>query len=131
MRRFFAIALLVAAGCTAGDEEPAPPTLAELQATIFGPRCGVGGCHGSVTPQEGLDLSSESATAASALGVTAGQTFNGSAVQRVQPGNASASYLYLKVAGTPGIQGTAMPQAGALTQAEIDSIGAWIDAGAN
>ena len=53
-----------------------------------------------------------------------------SGFKRVAPGNAKDSYLYMKVAGDPRITGFRMPFGGMLSDAEIDEIGAWIDAGA-
>jgi hypothetical protein len=52
-------------------------------------------------------------------------------MQRVQPGNASNSYLIHKLEGAPGIVGGRMPLAlPPLDQGSIDVIRQWITSGA-
>lgn len=96
-------------------------TLSQLQADIFTPRCA--GCH---PPTEGLDLSA---------GQTYGSTVNVPSnempgLMRVKPGDPDNSYLYRKIRGV-GITGGRMPQGGPyLSQADIDKVKGWIEAGA-
>lgn len=138
-----ALSLAVAACTGGGDDDddaatsptpactPVGSTLTDLQSAVFTPNCALSSCHGSAAPQQGLDLSA-GATHANTVGVTAMQTFNGNSVLLVDTaGGANASYLYLKVTGATGIQGTLMPPTGQpLCQEKIDAIAAWINAGA-
>jgi uncharacterized protein (TIGR03118 family) len=104
-----------------------PPTLATLQATIFGPRCST--CHtgGGGTLPSSMNLSSASATLAALVNVT---SLEEPTIKRVNPGSPNTSYLIQKLEGTQTV-GVRMPAAGAfLTQAEIDGVRAWIQAGA-
>ncbi len=108
---------------------PPPPavSLADLQATIFGPICS--GCHtgGGATLPAAMNLSSTAATFASLVGVASIEV---PALQRVQAGNADNSYLIDKLEGTQTV-GSQMPLFGTpLDQATIDQVRAWIDAGA-
>ena len=137
------VALLLCAalaGCAGGGDDdddgcdPLPNNnLSTLQAQIFTPSCGaLSSCHDSLAPAgPGLNLT-EGATHAETVGVTATQLFEGGTVEFVDvAGGHEASYLWLKVAGDPGIQGNAMPDTGqTLCQEKIDAIAAWIDAGA-
>jgi uncharacterized protein (TIGR03118 family) len=103
------------------------PTLATLQANIFGPRCS--GCHtgvGGVLPGS-MNLSSASATAASLIGVTSLEV---PALKRVTAGDPNNSYVVQKVEGTAAF-GVQMPAGLApLSTTEIGDIRAWIQAGA-
>lgn len=146
---FGALALsLAVAACTGGGDDdddaatsptpactPVGSTLTELQSAVFTPSCALASCHGPTNPQppqQGMSLNSTAATHANTVGVTAFQTFNGNSVLLVDTaGGASASYLYLKVTGATGIQGSIMPPTGQpLCQEKIDAIAAWINAGA-
>jgi mono/diheme cytochrome c family protein len=102
------------------------PTLAQLQASVFSPRCS--GCHtggGSSLPAS-MDLTSASATHASLVNVNSVQT----GMPRVAPGNPNGSYVIHKLEGTQTV-GQRMPAGGPfLDQATIDQIRAWIQAGA-
>jgi hypothetical protein len=127
--------LLVSTSC-GGDgvlepRTPQPPngapTLSALQASIFTPRCAVDGCHAPPAPQQGMDLSAGSLYAYT-VGVDATEL---SGFKRIAPGNAADSYLYMKIAADSRIAGIPMPADGTtLSTAEIQAIGAWIDAGA-
>lgn len=131
MRRSILVLVHFLSACAVEEDEPEPPTLTELQAQVFGPSCGYAGCHGGATPAEGLDLSSAMSSFTTTVGVTATQTFNGSPASRVAVGNADASYLFLKITGTTGVQGAPMPLGLApLPQDRIDAIAEWINAGA-
>lgn len=102
-------------------------TLTQLQSSIFTPRCA--SCHtggGSSLPAS-MNLSSESATRASLVGVASVEV---PSLQRVAPGDPDNSYLIHKLEGTQ-TSGARMPLGGPfLDQATIDSVRAWIQAGA-
>ena len=105
------------------------PTLTALQLSIFTPKCAVRGgfCHVSPQPAQGMDLSAGN-TFLSTVGVDSVEL---SDLKRVSPGNATDSYLYMKVAGDPRIVPVQMPMVGdLLSPAELDAVRAWIDAGA-
>jgi hypothetical protein len=136
MRRFPWIVLLgvVAASC-GGDgvlepTTPPPsgaPSLASLQASIFTPRCALPTCHAPPAPQQGMDLSAGGFYAYT-VGVDSAEL---SGFKRVAPGNSADSYLRMKVSADPRIIGSPMPADNTtLSQAEIQAIAAWIDAGA-
>ena len=103
------------------------PTLAQLQANIFGPRCS--GCHtggGGVLPGS-MNLSSAAATFAALVNVT---SLEEPTQKRVLPNTPNNSYLITKLSGTQTV-GQRMPLGGPfLSQAEIDGVRAWIQAGA-
>ena len=99
------------------------PTLPEIQAIVFTPKCAV--CHtgvGAVLPGV-MDLTSVAASRAALVSVQSIQ----SALNRVEPGQPANSYLVQKIDGTAASQ---MPPSGPLPQAEIDAIVQWILDGA-
>lgn len=107
---------------------PATVTLAQLQSTIFSPRCS--GCHtgGGGTLPASMNLSSAAATFAALVNVASTEQ---PALLRVKPNDAANSYLIHKLEGAAGITGDRMPQGGPfLDQATIDQVKAWINAGA-
>lgn len=89
---------------------------------IFTASCG---CHGGGQPAQGLSLAEGSAFAA-LVGVASSQQ---PGMMRVEPGAPEASYLLSKLQADPPV-GERMPVGGSLTAAQIDSINAWIAAGA-
>ncbi|MDZ7344473.1 MAG: Ig-like domain-containing protein [candidate division KSB1 bacterium] len=104
---------------------PAPAlqaTLSSIQANIFTPKCVNAGCH----PGGGAPMSLQSgASFGTLVGVNSAY-----GRPRVAPGNANNSALYLKAIGDVAT-GARMPLAGPpLSQAETDSIRAWINRGA-
>jgi len=105
-------------------------TLQSIQDTVFTPSCATAGCHdGPIGPglPGGQDLSSLANSFASLVGVASEQVPN---LLRVNPGNADDSYLVQKLEGT-ATSGNQMPLGGnPLSQATIDNIRAWINAGA-
>ena len=124
------------------------PTLTNVYATIIGQRCV--GCHrpggGGVTVGM-LDMSTQPAAFANLVGVNAQGIGAGTSgktcaslmppVLRVSPNHSADSLLVNKVHskrdGTNPLCGSPMPLPAAappLTQAEVDLIAAWIDAGA-
>lgn len=95
---------------------------------IFTANCATRGCHSGLRPQEGLDLSPGNAYGAT-VGVATTQC-SGRRV-RVSPGDPSQSYLMNKLLGKNICTGSQMPKAGtSLSQSDLDTIGAWICAGA-
>ncbi len=124
------------------------PTFTNVYTTIIGQRCI--DCHhpgGSGVAVGKLDMSTPAAAFANLVGVHAQGTGAGTsgitcasvtpALVRVVPGDANSSLVFHKVqgklAGTLAPCGSPMPlpaAAEALTQAEVDLISAWIDAGA-
>ena len=112
---------------------PAPPppaavTLAQLQSTIFTPRCS--SCHtgGGAALPASMNLTSAAATFAALVNVASTEQ---PALQRVLPNDAANSYLIHKLEGAAGITGDRMPLGGPfLDQATIDQVKSWIDAGA-
>ena len=104
------------------------PTLTALQESIFTPKCALRGglCHVS-TPAAEMDLSAGK-TFTSTVRVVSLESPN---FERVSPGNAANSYLYMKIVGDPRIIGERMPVVGdLLSPAELAAVRAWIDAGA-
>ena len=105
-------------------------TLAQIQASIFTPRCTL--CHDGSQPANGI--------LPGAMNLNAGASFANlvnvasqqqPSVLRVVPGNPDASYLVRKLEGAPGITGQRMPFGGPfLDAAAIAQVRAWIAAGA-
>lgn len=110
-----------------GGEETAipevffPEVLAIFQAECF--------CHRSPMPAAALDLNDDAAYD-SIVSVPSAQA---AGVDRVSPGDADGSYLYLKLLGeqlSVGGAGTRMPQGGVLPDDQLDLIRHWILGGA-
>lgn len=95
-------------------------------------RCGTAKCHGGEKPKEGLDLSSEAALQATAIGKDAAQA----SLKRIAPGDPEASYLFLKITkqrrtDDKRIKWRSMPPGPLpLNESEITLIETWIKAGA-
>jgi uncharacterized protein (TIGR03118 family) len=110
---------------------PTATTLAQLQASLFTPRCS--GCHDGSAPAGGplpgsMNLSNAAASYAALVGVA---SLEQPAVLRVSPGNPDASYLVRKVEGAASISGSRMPLGGPfLDTATIAQIRSWIGSGA-
>lgn len=98
-------------------------TLSSIQANIFTPKCVNAGCHPG--------------TGGGPMSLRSGDSF-GTLVNvnsaygrpRVAPGNANNSTLYLKVIGNNAVGGRMPVLGNPLSQAETDSIAAWINRGA-
>jgi uncharacterized protein (TIGR03118 family) len=102
-------------------------TLAQLQTSIFTPKCA--GCHtgGGATLPSSMNLTSAANTHAALVNVT---SLNEPAFKRVLPGDPNNSYIIHKLEGTQ-IVGARMPFGGPfLDQPTIDQVRAWIQAGA-
>jgi hypothetical protein len=86
--------------------------------------CSDSGCHGGARPAESLDLSTATVGRAQLVNISSGQC---SARKRVLPNDLAGSYLINKLTGSGMCSGSAMPKAGGgLTQAELDTVRAWI-----
>lgn len=106
---------------------PAAATLTEIQDTIFTPRCAFDGCHAGPLPQQGMDLSPGVARG-SIVGVPSAEL---TMLDRVEPGDPTNSYLWMKLAGDARIVGERMPFGGPyLSDEEIERVRSWIAAGA-
>ena len=105
------------------------PTLSGSVQPIFNTNCALSGCHAGSSPQVGQNLSA-GVSFANIVGVASNQ----SALLRVKAGDADSSYLVHKIQGTQGTVGGSCCQmplgASALSQDNIDTIKAWIAAGA-
>lgn len=100
---------------------PLAATLSSLQANVFTPQCVNAGCH----PGSGAPFSLTDGLSYGNL-VNMPSTYPG--LQRVTPGNAQLSSLYLKTLGQLGAR---MPPGGSgLSQAQKDTLAAWINNGA-
>jgi uncharacterized protein (TIGR03118 family) len=112
---------------TVSNVAAATVTLADLQTTIFTPKCS--SCHtgGGASLPGIMNLSSTSATFASLVNVTSIEV---PALNRVKAGDPASSYIINKLEGTQTV-GARMPFGGTpLDQATIDRVKAWIQAGA-
>jgi mono/diheme cytochrome c family protein len=107
---------------------PATVTLAQLQSSIFTPRCS--SCHngGGTNLPGSMDLTSAAATFSALVGVASSEQ---PALQRVKASDAANSYLIHKLEGASTITGSRMPLGGPfLDQATIDQVKEWINSGA-
>ncbi len=134
------LAMLIAGAlaCSSGDGTgvlPQPPgdssiTFAGSAQPIFTRSCAFAtGCHAGPGAQQGMDLSAGQAY----LNIVNVSSMQVPGLFRIVPGNADSSYLVLKIQGKAGLVGgvgTRMPLGGSLTQAQIDTIVAWVAAGA-
>ncbi len=94
---------------------------------IFDASCAISGCHAGNNPAQGLDLSAGNAYDA-LVNVPSTQD---SMYHLVEPGDADASYLVMKVEGT-AMFGNPMPPSGSLLPSDQQqTIRDWIDQGAN
>lgn len=111
---------------TGPDDIPLEPTFSSIQANIFTPKCVNAGCHpGNLAP-----MSLRSGEAYDNLVNVPAPAYDG---DRVEPGDADNSILYLKVIGDASVGGTAarMPlNLPPLNNAEINAIRDWINNGA-
>lgn len=95
----------------------------DVPARLFVPACGGTGCHGSKSPQQGLDLESPGVAAR-----VVGQRATTCVGILADPKQASQSLLYTKLLDAPGC-GARMPLARpALSDADAACILAWIAA---
>jgi hypothetical protein len=106
------------------------PTLPQIQAIVFGPSCGTGGCHsgGGANLPGVMDLSSEQASYDNLVNIAALQV-GGGGTFRVLPGDPDNSYLIQKLEDNQMV-GNGMPPGAGLDQAVINDIRLWITNGA-
>lgn len=103
------------------------PSLATQVQPIFTKSCGGGGCHAGASPAQGLDLSAGKSFG-SLVNIASAQC---PTVKRVLPSTPSMSYLLHKLQGAgPCFMGTRMPKGQPLAAVDINTISAWIAAGA-
>jgi hypothetical protein len=101
------------------------PTFSQVQAVFTG-NCALSGCHGSVNPQAGLNLTDGQAFA----NIVNRPSIQMPSLDRIEPNDPDASYLIRKIEGTGLNQ--RMPAGGAppLPAATIQLIRDWTAAGA-
>jgi hypothetical protein len=128
-----AAAALLALGCSGGSSPGeffggTGATYRQVQDTIFTPSCATSDCHQGVDAPYGLDLRSGEALT-NTVGLPSGERPE---FDRIEPGNATDSYLYMKVAGDARIFGDRMPAfAPPLTDEKLLLLRDWIEQGAN
>lgn len=115
----------------AGCEGSTSISLAEIQRTIFTPRCATSLCHDAASAGGDLVLvdgrSHEELVGVSPTALIAAQAGQ----LRVDPGNPGNSFLIAKLVGPPPGTGSRMPLLGEfLSDAEVDTIRRWILDGA-
>ena len=127
------VALLALAGCAGSGPPPADTTSSfdTIQQTIFGVHCLNSGCHNSTDRAGNLVLEAGLSHASLLDGATFNTVAAAAGLRRVDPGNPDLSFLIIKLNGPGPGEGTRMPQGlSALSAADVDSIRAWILAGA-
>jgi hypothetical protein len=98
-----------------------------VQSQIFTASCALAGCHAGSSPAQGMNLSAGSAYS-NIVNVPSNEQ---PTLDRIEPNDPAASYLYLKVTGDPSIVGEQMPFGGPpLSQTLIDLLRNWIERGA-
>ena len=127
------MAVMACAEGTAPAPAPPPPTAITFSGVIqplFTQNCAfASGCHAGVDAQQGMDLS-EGQAYAHIVNVPSREVAR---LLRIAPGNPDSSYLVLKLEGKAGLVGgigTRMPLGGQLSQAQIDTVRAWVAGGA-
>jgi hypothetical protein len=118
-------------GLEDGDNGDTGLSFAENVQPIFTNSCAfAGGCHAGGSPALGMNLSAGQAYQ-NIVNVAADQL---PSMDRIEPGEPDNSYLVYKIQGTQtsvGGTGQRMPLTGCcLSQAQIDTIRAWVEAGA-
>ncbi len=105
--------------------EPAEPgTYSQVQAQIFNASCALSGCHTGSSPPRGMNLSAGQAYS-NIVNIPSVQNPD---LDRIEPGDPSASLMWLKVNGQAGSR---MPLGGPpLDAARLELLRSWIAAGA-
>ncbi len=98
-------------------------TFSDIQKQLFNSSCALSGCHAGNNPQAGVNLSEGSAYN-NLINI---QSTLYPSFKRVTPGNKGTSLLYMVLSYNSE---TKMPPTGKMAQSVIDSVGAWIDKGA-
>jgi len=132
--RFAGVGALLAAGCIdfGGAPAPAPdrpdrPEFGTHVQPILTQNCALSGCHAGTAPAEGMSLESGKAYA----NIVDVRSTGYPIYWRVKPGDPDSSLVYLKTALDSPPSGARMPlERDNLTTSEIETIRAWIAAGA-
>ncbi|MEM7136537.1 MAG: hypothetical protein AAF500_08160 [Myxococcota bacterium] len=103
-------------------------TLTDLQPSVFDVSCTFSGCHDSMAPAAGLDLSSFEASETNLINAPSTQVSG----DLVVPGELGASYLINKLTDVDIAPGTTpMPQGGfPLCDAKLNAVELWVADGA-
>lgn len=106
-----------------GDGQPVDTTFTLVQRQVLGPSCALSGCH--------ADAEYPNLSADRAWTNLVGKASSVSGLSLVTPGDPERSYLYVKITGGPGMEGSQMPRnRGALSAADKAVVRAWIARGA-
>ncbi len=108
-----------------GGDNGVTITLKQLSDEIFTPNCTSSGCHGGSFVAANMSLVAER-IADEIIGVTSTQ----SNLNRIEPGDPEASYLFKKVRGDRDVNSQMPLNRSPLTPDQIEMIRAWITAGA-
>lgn len=135
MGRMSVILMVVVMGVSCGSDSalrevtaPGPVTLQDVQSAVFTPSCATLGCHVGGGAPRGLDLSEGNAFG-NLVNVPSDQVGQ---YDRVNPGNAADSYVYMKVTADGRILGDPMPAEGdELSSQRKALLREWIEQGAN
>ncbi|MBN1998225.1 hypothetical protein JW935_11770 [candidate division KSB1 bacterium] len=132
-RKLFAVFLIcialwgcsekIVSECNTGTIPPSGAKLSDIQKSIFTPRCALPGCHSGSNPAGELNLE----TGISYSSLVSIKSKQNPSMNLVLPSNSTESYLVQKMSN-PAL--SIMPPSGKLADALIDSVIAWIDAGA-
>ena len=105
-----------------------PSFVMDIQEIFVRRGCTASNCHGSAM-SGGLGLASAAASYADLVDVAATAVDGPPGLDRVEPNNTAASYLWLKVSGNSA--GARMPQGAAVLDAtDLGNIQNWINTGA-
>lgn len=106
--------------CDVAEETAVRAQFSDIEQRVFAQSCATAGCHAGSNPQAGLDLSPGMAYAS----LVGANSLNYPDEKLVEPGSSEQSVLIglLRRDRQP-----AMPPAGSLDPAVIDSIAAWIN----
>jgi hypothetical protein len=105
----------------------AAATFTQVQDQIFTASCAFSGCHGGGAPAAGLNLTAGQAYA----NIVDVPSTEQPSLDRIEPSDPAASYLWLKVIGDPSISGGRMPLGGPFLSEELeDLLRGWIEVGA-
>jgi len=139
-RQFLLVSCIAISGAACAGEGTAPDdgngsteiSFAGDVQPIFTNSCAFpGGCHAGVPPAAGMNLSAGQAY----QNIVNVQSDDVASMDRITPGEPENSYLIHKIEGTQasvGGSGGRMPLSGCcLTDAQIDTIRAWVEAGAD
>ena len=125
--------VLIAAACDEGGASDDAVRFATLQEEIFTPKCTLASCHTASFHAGELVLEPEQAYAELVEGEVFQEAAAADGLELVVPGDAAASFLWMKVqTGLDARYGTMMPQGSAagLPEDDVALIERWIEDGA-